>query len=63
MEIEVISEDKNIGTIKCESMYQAHTWEVYLKANGYKCETFVNGITQNLPNDLQHPGSYKIKSE
>lgn len=63
MNIEVIAEDKNIGAIKCESMYQAHTWEVYLKANGFKCETFVNGVTQNLPNNLQHPSTYKIKSE
>jgi hypothetical protein len=63
MEIEVIAEDKKIEPIKFESMYEAHIWEVYLKANGFKCETFVNGVTQNLPIDLQHPNTYKFKSE
>lgn len=41
MKIEVVAEDKNIGTINCESMYQAHTWVVYLNANGFKCKTLV----------------------
>lgn len=65
MEIEVIAEDKNIETIKCESMYEAHTWVVYLNANGFKCKTLVDGFPQNLPNDLQHPNTYSqiIKSK
>ena len=65
MKIEVVAEDKNIGTINCESMYQAHTWVVYLNANGFKCKTLVDGVLQNLPNDLQHPKTYSqiIKSE
>jgi hypothetical protein len=65
MKIEVVADDKTIGTINCESMYQAHTWVVYLNANGFKCKTLVDGFPQNLPNDLQHPNTYSkiIKSE
>ncbi len=63
MEIQVITSDSNVGTINCESMYEAHTWLIYLEANGYKCETFVDGISQSLPNNLQHPSTYNIKSE
>ena len=63
MEIQVITSDLNVGTINCESMYEAHTWLIYLESNGYKCETFVVGISQSLPNNLQHPSTYNIKSE
>ena len=65
MKIEVVAEDKNIGTINCQSMYQAHTWGVYLEANGFECKTFVDGVLQKLPNDLQHPNTYSqtFKSE
>jgi hypothetical protein len=63
MEIQVITEDRNVGTINCESIYEAHTWVVYLEAHGHKCETHVNGKSQKLPNDLQHPSNYKFKSE
>ncbi len=41
--------DKNIGEIECESMYQAHTWKIYLNANGYECEVLNNGESINLP--------------
>jgi len=58
MKIEVVAEDKNVGTINCESMYQAHTWVVYLNANGYECEVLNNGESINLPNEIQHPNSY-----
>ena len=63
MNIEVVTKDKNIGTINCESMYEAHTWVVYLEAKGFKCETLVDGVSQKMPNDLQHPSTYKPKSK
>ena len=64
MIIEVRTSDSNIGTIKCESMYEAHTWMIYLESNGYKCETFVDGISKVLPDDLQQPSKYQtFKSE
>jgi hypothetical protein len=50
--------DKNIGEIKCESMYEAHTWKIYLNANGYECEVLNNGESINLSNEIQHPNSY-----
>lgn len=65
MKIEVVAEDKNIDTINCESMYEAHTWVVYLNANGFKCKTLVDGVPQNLPNHLEDPNTYSqiFKSE
>ena len=50
--------DKNIEEIKCESMYEAHTWEIYLNANGYECKVLNNGESINLLDEIQHPNSY-----
>lgn len=56
--IEVRTSDSNVGTIKCDSIYEAHTWVIYLEAHNIKCETIINGVTKKLPNELQHPNIY-----
>ena len=56
--IVVVSEDKNIGEINCTSMYQAHTWKIYLEAHGHSCKIIKDGEEQNVPYDIQHPNNY-----
>lgn len=58
MKIEVKTNDKNIGIIECDSIYEAHTWVIWLEAKGYKCDVIINGEIKSLPENIQHPNSY-----
>ena len=54
----VKSNDPNIEEIICDSMYEAHTWKIYLDANGYECDVIIDGKSTSLPEDIQHPSTY-----
>jgi hypothetical protein len=56
--IEVRTSDSNVGIIKCDSIYEAHTWVIYLEAHNIKCETVIDGVTKEFTNELQHPNTY-----